>query len=114
MEAGRGGDAVIEQAWCRRQGGRAYAAAAATLIPEEWEELKVEGQRTLNNNNSYHSKTFPAFECFPAFLTVRSTRFAGRSSGLDAGFVSREVWFAVAGTGWGFRGMAPEDFTRSL
>ena len=49
-----------------------------------------------------------------AFLTVRSTRFAGRSSGLDMGFLSIGVWFVVAGTGWGFRGMAPEDFTRSL
>lgn len=47
-------------------------------------------------------------------LTVRSTRFAGRSSGFDADFVSTEVWFAVAATGWGLSGMAPEDFTRSL
>lgn len=32
-------------------------------------------------------------------LTVKSTRFGGRSSGLDAGFVSTGVWFVVAGTG---------------
>lgn len=56
---------------------------------------------------------FSAFQCLQAFLTVRSTRFAGRSSGLDAEVVSRGVWFVVAGTGWGFRGKAPEDFTRS-
>lgn len=49
-----------------------------------------------------------------AFLTVRSTRFAGRSSGLGVELVSMGVWFVVAGTGWRFRGMAPEDFTRSL
>ena len=47
-----------------------------------------------------------------AFLTVRSTRFAGRGSGLDVGFESVGVWLVVAGTGWGLRGRAPDDFTQ--
>lgn len=49
-----------------------------------------------------------------SFLTFKSTRFAGSSSGLDAGFGSSGVWLVVAGTGCGLSGMAPDGFTSSL
>lgn len=85
------------------------------LNSDTWGIIRVKHGRLKDSEQSirYHLDVSSS-ECFQAFLTVRSTRFAGRSSGLDAVFVSGEGWVAVAGTGWEFRGMAPEDFTRSL
>lgn len=72
-----------------------------------------------NDTSAYVGFGFSKLTSFQVFIrmffsTVRSTRLDGRISGLETGFMSVGVWFVVAGTGWRFRGKAPEDLGSPL